>query len=132
MAQETDTSIAGLIRGVMDDSRNLIREEIALAKAEARLELGKAASAGKQFGFGTVALWFGVMLLLLGVSFGIETLLGWPRGAGFTLVGVVLAIVGGIALRRARNAARRVQPLPRTRESIQSIKDSLPTRESVR
>lgn len=132
MTHETDTSIAGLVRGVMDDARDLIREEIALAKAEARVELGKVASAGAQFGAGAVALWFGAMFLLLAAAFGMETVLGWPRGAGFGVVGVVLAIGGAAALLMARSAAQRVQALPRTRESIQSLRETLPGKERVR
>jgi hypothetical protein len=131
MAYE-DTSIAGLVRGVMDDARDLVREEIALAKSEARVELGKVASAGAQFGVGTVALWFGVLFLLFAAAFGIEALLGWPRWAGFALVGIVLTLGGAVALLMARSAARRVQALPRTRESIQSLRESLPGREGVR
>jgi hypothetical protein len=131
MTHPTDTSIAGLLRGVMEDARDLIREEIALAKAEAREELAKAAAAGVQLGLGTVALWFGLMFVLLGAAFGIETVLDWPRGIGFALVGVVLSAVGAVALAMARAAARRVRALPRTRESLQSIKETLPKKESM-
>jgi hypothetical protein len=36
MADTTDASVSGLIRGALDDVRDLFREELALARAELR------------------------------------------------------------------------------------------------
>lgn len=118
MAYETDTSLTGLVRGVLDDARDLVREEIALAKAEARLELGKAASAGARFGAAAVAGWFALMFVLFAFALGIPAAVGWPAWTGFAIVGVLLALGAGVLFMSARGAARRVQPLPRTVESV--------------
>ena len=118
MAYETDTSITGLVRGVMDDARDLIREEIALAKAEARLELAKAGSAAAQFGAAAVAGWFALMFTLGAVALGISAAFGWPAWAGLALVGVLLAVAAGVLFMTARAAVRRVRPLPRTLETL--------------
>lgn len=118
MAYETDTSLTGLVRGVLDDARDLVREEIALAKAEARLELSKAASAGGRFGAAAVAGWFALMFVLVAFALGIPAAVGWPAWTGFAIVGVLLALGAGLLFMSARGAARRVQPLPRTVESV--------------
>lgn len=118
MAHETDTSITGLVRGVMDDARELIREEIALAKSEARLELSKAGAAAAQVGAAAVAGWFAMMFLLGAVALGISAALDWPAWAGVGIVAVVLGIAALVLSVGARAAVRRVQPLPRTVDSL--------------
>jgi hypothetical protein len=98
--------------------RDLIREEIALAKAEARVELAKATSAAAQFGAAAVAGWFAAMFILAAVALGISYAFSWPDWAGFAIVGVGLGVIGGVLFVMARGAARRVEPMPRTVEAV--------------
>lgn len=107
-------SLTGLVRGALDDVRELIREEVALARAELRYEVGKATTAGVQFGIAGVALWFSLMFVLIAAALGIAQLFTWPAWAGFVTIGVVLGIVGLVAAMSGRRAVREVQPLPRT------------------
>lgn len=118
MALETDQSIGGLVRGVLEDARELIREEVALAKAEARVEISRLTSAITQFGAAAVTGWFAVMFILCAVSLGIATALQWPAWTGFAIVGVLLAIVAGVMFMTGRSAIQRVEPMPRTVESV--------------
>jgi hypothetical protein len=113
MAQQSE-SLTGLLRGALDDVRDLVREEVALARAELRYEVGKVTSAGVQFGIAAVALWFAGMFVLIAAALGIAQLLAWPAWAGFASVGVLLGIVGLVAAMSGRRAVREVQPLPRT------------------
>lgn len=118
MAYESEASVGGLVRGALDDVRELFREEVALARAEMRVELNKAMAAGMQFGAAGVALWFAGMFLLIAVALGISALFNWPAWSGFAIVAVLLAIGGMVMLAGARKAVREVQPLPRTVETI--------------
>lgn len=118
MAHETEASVGGLVRGALDDVRDLFREEVALARAEIRMELSKAATAGMQFGAAGVALWFAGMFLLVTVALGLSALANWPAWAGFGIVTVLLAVGGMVMLAVARRKLREVQPLPRTMESL--------------
>ena len=114
MAHESEAPVGTLLRGALDDARELFREEIALAKAEIRQETGKLTSAGVQFGIAGAALWFAGMFLLVAAALGIAGLFNWSAWTGFAIVAVLMAIVGGVMFATARSAMRRVQPLPRT------------------
>jgi hypothetical protein len=117
MAHESE-SVTGLLKGALDDVRDLIREEVALARAELRFELSKVAAAGVQFGIAAVSLWFAGMFLLTAAALGLSTLFTWPAWAGFAVVAVLLAIAGVVAFLGGRKAVRGVQPLPRTVDNI--------------
>ncbi len=118
MPHETDASIAELVRGAMADAKELIREEVALARAELRQELGKASSAAVGFGVAGVALLFAVGCFVAALSLGIATVFDWPAWAGFAIVAVLLAVVGALGYSSGRRAVTNVQPLPRTVHSM--------------
>lgn len=121
MADTSDASVTGLIRGALDDVRELFREELALARAELRSELGKVTSSAVRFGIAGVALWFAAMFLLVTIALGVATLLEWPAWAGFGSLALVLGIVGAVLLMLGRSAIRDVRPLPRT---VQTVKEN--------
>ena len=121
MDQQSE-SVTGLLRGALDDVRDLIREEVALARAEVRYEASKVGAAGIQFGVAAVALWFAGMFLFTAGALGLAALLNWPAWAGFAVVSALLAVAGAVAFMSGRRAVRAVQPLPRT---IDSIKETL-------
>lgn len=113
MAQASP-SVGGLVRSAIDDVRALFREELALAKAEVRVEISKATAAGTRMGIAGIALWFAAMFLLIAAALGLSAAFKWPAWAGFGIVAIGLGIVGTAVGLSARNSLRRVQPLPRT------------------
>lgn len=121
MAHETDESIGGLVRGALEDVRELIREEVALARAEMRHELNKASAAGVGFGVAAVALVFAAGCFVVALALGLAALLEWPAWSGFGIVAVFLAVVGAIGYAAGRRAVSTVQPLPRT---VQTLKEN--------
>lgn len=108
------SSVGGLVRGAIDDVRELFREELALAKAEIREEISRVTTSGTKLGIAGVALWFGAMFILAAAALGLAAALEWPAWAGFGIVGVLLAIVGAVAGLSARRSLREVRTLPRT------------------
>lgn len=118
MPHETDTSIGELIRGAMMDARELIREEVALARAELRQEMSKASRAAMGFGAAAVALMAALGAFVAALSLGIAALFDWPAWAGFATVALLLAVVGAIGYASGRRAVANVQPLPRTMHTL--------------
>lgn len=114
-------SLGGLVRGALDDIRELVREELLLARVELREELNKATSAGVQFGAAGVSLMFAAAFLFIALALGIDAAFGWPAWSGFAIVAVLLAIAGMVLVSGGRKAVREVRPLPRT---VQTIKET--------
>jgi Flp pilus assembly protein TadB len=118
MAYETEASMSTLLRGALDDVRELFREEVALARAELNAEVSKAASAASGFGAAAAALGCAGVFLLTALALGIATAFQWPAWTGFAIVGVVLAIAGAIIFMSARRRLREMRGLPRTVETV--------------
>ena len=118
MAEMTDGSDSGLVRGALDDVRELFREELALARAELRAEMTKVTVSAVRLGVGGVTLWFAAMFLFITIALGISALLGWPAWAGFGIMTLLLGIVGGVMLMAGRSAIRDVRPMPRTLHTV--------------
>ena len=118
MERTSDASVGSLIRGALDDARDLIREEIALARAELRAEMNRVTAAGVRLSMGGVLLMFAAALLLVGISLAVAALLNWPAWAGFGIVAIVLAIAGAVFVSNGRSMLRRVETLPRTKQTI--------------
>lgn len=118
MADMTDTSVGGLVRGALDDVRELFREELALARAEMRAELNKVTASAIRFGAGGVALWFAALFLCVTLALGITALLDWPAWAGFGIVTLLLAVAGLVLVMAGRSAIRDVRPMPRTLHTV--------------
>ena len=126
--REHDSSMAQLISGIVGDAQELVRKEIALARQEVREELDAAKSAGIKLGIAGAVLAVGGLLLVLAIAQGIADLLDWPVWAGYALVGVVLAVVGGILFSVGQRQIKHVHPVPeRTvetmKENVEWIKD---------
>ncbi len=108
-----DQSVVDLLRNAMADAQELIRGEVALAKAELRQEMSRLEGAVVAFAGAALAGAAGVLLLLVTIALAISEGFGWPAWAGFAIV-TVLTIVTAVVLAyvgRQRFAARRPMPL---------------------
>jgi hypothetical protein len=115
-------SIGGLVRGILTDLRELVREEIALARVEVRETAGRAKLAAASLGAAVVALAFGGTFLLIAVAVGIADLLEWPVWAGFLVVALLLSVAGAAMFAAGRKRLRTIQPVPE--QTVQSIKEN--------
>jgi uncharacterized membrane protein YqjE len=114
MHQQTDASIGGLVRSALDDVRELVREELALARSELKQEASKATSAAIQFSIAGVTLLLAITAFTIALALGISALFDWPSWAGFAVVATLLAVVGAAMAAGGRKTVRTVRPLPRT------------------
>jgi cytochrome c biogenesis protein CcdA len=117
-------SLTGIFGKIIDDVRELFREEVALARAELRQEVSQASTVGMQFAAGGVAAGFAAMFLLLGVSQGFAMLVGWPVWAGYLTMAIVLGIGAFIAVQMGRTRARTLHAVPpQTVETLKETKE---------
>jgi hypothetical protein len=117
-------SLTGTIGKIVDDVRELFREEVALARAELRQEIGELSAAAIRFGAGAAAAGLAGFFLLLAIAQGFAMLVHWPVWAGYFAMAVVLAIGAAIAVQSARAKARAVSAVPpQTVETLKETKE---------
>jgi uncharacterized membrane protein YqjE len=131
MAENQTSDIAQAIQEVSDKASLLVREEIALAKAEMTEKATKLAK-GAIVGIvaGVFAL-FGLIYLLESAAWGIWSLTDGTRNFwfGFLVVAVVLFVLGGLAGFIAARAFKRGSPPAPTMaiEEAQLIRETVST-----
>jgi len=122
-------SITHTIGRLIDDVRELFREEVALARAELRQEISAFGAAAAAMGAGAVAGGFALAFLLLAVAQAFAALIGWPVWGGYLAMAVVLGIAAPVALMAGRKKLHAVQ-MPQTVESIKETKEWMKDRMS--
>ena len=112
----------GLIRGLLQDVRDLIREELQLARAEIREELLAAQSVVAAFAASAVAALIGAGLLSIAIGGAIAYFLGLPTWAGYGIFAVVLLVAAWSLVHHGRNQLARIRAIP---ETTQTVKENL-------
>lgn len=125
--EDTTGSISGMIRSVLDDARELIREEIAVARAEVREEMSAAQTVGVAFGAAAVAGITALVLFCAALGGAIADLFNWPTWAGLGVVALLLGAAAFMAVRYGQGQLTKIRALPKTtsslRENIAWIQD---------
>ncbi|HEX5741510.1 MAG TPA: phage holin family protein [Pilimelia sp.] len=116
-------SIGDMIGEVTQDLSTLMRQELALARAELKQEAAKAGKASGMFAGAAVAAHMVVLFLSLAAWAGLSNVMdaGW---AGLLVAVVWAAAAGGLYV-TARDQMRKVRGLPRTAETVQQIPHAL-------
>jgi hypothetical protein len=91
-----DQSIADVIRTTIHDAQDLVRGEIALAKAELRQEVRRVGAGAAMLAAAGVAALIATVFLLSAVAWGIPAALGWAPWTGFAIVGAFVLIVAAV------------------------------------
>ena len=117
-----EESLGSLLRGIMNDLRTLVREEVALARVEIREQVGRARTAAIIFGMAAAALLFGVTFLLIAAALGIADLFDWPAWAGFGMLAVLLSLFGLVGLSSGRKHMAQVSAVPQ--ETVTTLKEN--------
>ena len=113
-----DTSIADVLRSVIRDAQDLVRSEVALAKAELRSDVKTmGVTAATLVGAAITAL-IALIFLLTAAAWALPPLLGWPVWAGFAVVGVVLALAAVVLAVMGKKRLRGQTHMPLTTETM--------------
>ncbi|GAA1880722.1 phage holin family protein [Pseudonocardia ailaonensis] len=123
--REPDTaSVGDLVGNVTRNLSTLMRQELALARAEIKQEASKTGKAAGAFGGAGFAAWFVVLFLSLALWAGLSNLMdpGWAA----LIVGALWAIVAAVLFMSGRSTFRKVHPKPeRTVDTLGQVPDAL-------
>jgi len=115
---DQQTTIPALIRGLLDDGRDLIREELQLARAEVREEMSKAAAAFIAFAIAAAVAILGAALLSVAIGGAIAYFLRWPPWAGYGVTAVLFLAVGWGLCLYARARLKAIRAMPETTDTM--------------
>ena len=124
----SEPSLAQLLSGIVNDAKELLRQELALAKYEIREDLRKTKTAILSLGVGIGVTAIGGLLLILMLVHLLNALTGLPLWACYGIVGAVFVIVGGVLLLIGKNTIARIDVVPpqtveTMKENVQWIKE---------
>lgn len=120
---QTDQSVGSLVAGISRDVSTLMRQEVALAKAEVAESAKRAGKGVGMFGGAGVAGHMVLVFLSLALWWALGTLVG--GGWSALIVAAVWAVIAGVLALRGRAELRAVEGLPRTTDSVRKIPDAL-------
>jgi hypothetical protein len=113
-----DSSTAEVIKDAIRDAQDLVRGEIALAKAEAREEVGRIGMGVGLLAGAALAAVVGIMLLMTTIAWAISELAALPVWAGFGIVTLVTLIVAVLLAYAGRSRMSMQRHMPRTMDTL--------------
>lgn len=122
MASSPDRSIAELVADLSQNLRTLIRQEMALARAEISQSVSSAGRGAALIVAGGVLALAGLLGLVAAISLGLVALGLHPAGAT-AIVGIVLAAAGYLFVRSGMSGLRATNIAPTT--TVQTLKDGV-------
>lgn len=121
----TDPSIGRLVNDALEDVSTLVRNEIALAKAEISVDVKRGGVGAALFVGAGVFAFLGLIFLLHTIALGIFAL-GLPLWASYLIVAVVLFIGAAVVALIGKSQISKVKGKPeRTIASAQDTMDAL-------
>lgn len=114
---EDDRSLGEIVGDISHDLTTLVKQELELAKTEAKQEAAKAGKGAGMLGGAGVA----GLLALIFLSGALAYLLdSWiPRELAFLIVGLLWAVVGAVLALSGKKAIKQMNPqLPETQQTL--------------
>ena len=115
---DAEQSLGELMGRMTSDVGSLISTQIELAKVEIKEEVSRAGKGAGMVGGGGLAAWFALLLVSMGIAFGIGNAMdsvGW----GFVIVGLVYAVIAAVLVLKGRQQISSATPIAeQTKETI--------------
>ena len=117
------TSLGDLLGDVTRDLSTLMRQEVELAKVEAKQSATRAGKGGGMFAGAGVAGHFVLLFLSIALWYAVGgwTGLGWSA----VIVAVLWAIIAAVLVSKGRKELKAIQGLPQTAATLQEIPPTL-------
>lgn len=122
-AKADSTSLGDLLAEVSRDISTLMRQEVELAKAEAKESATKAGKGGGMLAGAGVAGHFVLLFLSVGLWYALGELmgLGWSAVVVAAIWGIIAAVLASIG----RKELKAIKGMPQTVETVQEIPPTL-------
>jgi hypothetical protein len=118
-----EPTLTQLVNELASDAKELLRQELALAKYEISEEISKTKVALISLGIGVGIAAIGGLLLILMLVHLLNALAGLPLWACYGIVGGVLAIVGIVMLLHAKNKMSNIAVVPH--QTVDTMKENV-------
>ena len=118
-----NASLGELLGDVTRDLSTLMRQEVELAKAEAKQSATKAGKGAGMLGGAGVAGHFVLLFLSLALMFALGALM--PLGWAAVIVAVVWAIIAAVLASIGRKELKQIKGMPQTGETLSEIPPTL-------
>jgi hypothetical protein len=126
-----DHSVGELMGNVTRDLMTLLRQEIALAKAEVKVEAKKAGKATGMLGGAGFAGYMVLLFLSLALWWALANVM--DQGWAALIVAVVWAVTGAVLYASGRRELRAINPTPeRTVETVKQVPQAMKPTEETR
>ena len=119
----TDDSLGTIVGKLAGDMSTLVRQEIALAKAEVTQDAKHAGKGAGMFAGAGVAGHFVLLFLSIAAWVGLGNLIG--NGWSALVVAAVWAIIGFVLYKTGQKELKRTKGLPRTADTVGKIPSAL-------
>jgi uncharacterized membrane protein YqjE len=113
---QADKSLGDLFGDLTSDLSRLFRQEVELAKTEAREEIKRASRASAMFAGAGVGGWMALLFLSLGLAWLLDQALN--TALAFAIVGVLWALIALVLAASGKKQLATVEPLPVTVHSL--------------
>lgn len=108
----SEPSLAQLLSDLVTDAKQLLRQELALAKHEIRDEVRKTKAAVMSLGIGIGMAAIGGFLLTFMLVYGLNALTGLPLWACYGIIGGMFVVIGVVLLYLGKNKMARIDVVP--------------------
>jgi len=116
--QPAAPSLMALLGGILNDAKDLLIQELTLARLEGQDELRQIKTAALLLGIGIAVSTVGGMLLSLMLVHMLVAYTDVPLWGCYGIVGSVVAVLGGVLLAAGTHKAEEIDVLPQTVETM--------------
>jgi hypothetical protein len=116
-----DRPISAVLQDILQNTQEIVRSEVRLAKAELGQEVSKAVSSALWVLGGALVASFASLFALWSLVYGLS--LAWPMWAAALSVAAGLAAAGGVLLVMGVRRLKRVHPSPE--RTVENIKETV-------
>jgi len=115
--------MTGLVSGILHDAQELIKQQVALARAEIKADLQRTVRAAVLLAVGALVMVPAVFLLCNMLVYMLHELAGLSQWASYGIVGGALAVLGAVLALIGIQRFRSFNPLPD--QSVEAFKENV-------